>query len=180
MYGFIRIFAVIIIVLVFLFTAIGFMAPAETSFSISEQIGSPVTVVWRTLINDVKTPEWNAQVARINILGGSGYRDGAELNVFLRDAGKEVLTRAKIVSFVPEKKLVFLELPVSKKPLLRKQKRAYELKSLLDGSTELSVSISYETAGFITRVLDRLYLRGLLMNTHRMELRQLKRHIENL
>jgi len=156
------------------------VASDETSFTVSEQIGSPVTVVWRTLINQDKTPEWNNQISRIKIVNGKRYQKGTELIVFLQDGSQEVETRVEIISIVPEKKLVFLDIPGKKEPLLRSHQRAYQLKSLLDGSTELSVSISYKAAGFITRVFDRIYLRGFLMNAERSELLKLKRYIENL
>jgi uncharacterized protein YndB with AHSA1/START domain len=179
-YGLIRIIAVVIVLIVILFAVIGFTASDETEFIVSEQIGSPVTVVWRTLISSEKTPEWNRQISRVRNLTEKKYQNGTELVIYLRDADQEIEHRVKIVSFVPEKKLVFLDIPQKNKPLLRNFQREYQLKSLLDGSTELSVTIKYNAASFITRIFDRLYLRGSIMNMQRRELLELKRYIENL
>jgi len=178
-YTFFRFAAVFILIFFLLLCLLGLFGPGETSFSIGEQIGSPATVVWRTLINADKTAEWDNEISRIVISGGKRYGKNVELSFYLSGNRNEIAKKEKISGFDPEKGITFEEVPYQKKLLLKNHKRSYQLKSLLDGSTEIQVFVSYSAGSFITRALDRIYLKSHIMNKHRAHLRNLKRYIEN-
>ena len=180
MYNFFRIagFSFIIILLLLIF--VGLFTSGETQISLNEIIEGPPTVVWQTLIDVERTPEWDPGVAKIRIANEANLKKGAEIDFYAGIALDEIVYKERIVTFVPDKHIVFRDVNYKNKPLQKNYIRDYSLKSLLDGSTELSVTVHYTSGSLITRILDRIYLRGQTMSRYRSQLSGLKKYIENL
>ncbi len=180
MYTFLRIIGYSIIILLVLFSSIGFFASPETTFTINEIIESPSKIVWRTLIDIERVPEWDTAVAKIRISNGGVLNKNSEIDYYSGGEIDEIIYREKIIAFVPDKRIVYRDINHLKIPLQQNFIRDYTLKNLLDGSTELSVTVHYTCGSFVTRILDRLYLRGHTMTRHRRQISGLKSYIENL
>ena len=180
MYTLLRIIGFTFIVLLLLLGLVGLFSSPETQFSISEIIESPPTVVWGTLINVDRISEWDPGVVMLRISNAQSLKKDAEINYYSGGDIEEVVYKERITSFVPDKRIVFRDIKHKKIPLQKNFIREYTLKSLLDGSTELSVTVHYTCGSYITRILDRIYLRGHTMAKHRRQLHGLKSYIENL
>ena len=180
MYTLLRIIGFTFIVLLLLLGLIGFFTSPEIQFSISEIIESPPTVVWQTLINVDRVPEWDPGVAMIRISNAKSLKKDAEIDYYSGGDIDEIIYKERIITFVPDKRIVFRDINHKKIPLQKNFIRDYTLKALLDGSTELSVTVHYTCASYITRILDRIHLRGHTMAKQRRQLYGLKSYIENL
>ena len=180
MYIFLRTFSVLILILIVLFVLPGFFGSAQTQFTITEQIGSPVTVVWQTMTNKDKVPEWNRDISRLEISDEMGYKAGAELVTYFRASPQEIYGKNKLIKIIPEQQMVLRTVSDGKKSLLRQSEKDYRLKSLRDGSTEISLTVSYEPSGFMARAMDRLYLRSQLIDDYTTQLFELRKYIEKL
>jgi uncharacterized protein YndB with AHSA1/START domain len=158
----------------------GLVTSGETQFTLTEIIESPATVVWRTLIDLERIPEWDASVAKVQLANASVLKKGSEIDYYGGYNRQEIIYKERIVTFVPDKKIIFRDVNYRKIPLQSNYIRDYSLKSLLDGSTELSITVHYTCGSLITRIMERIYLRGHTMSKHRKQLNSLKRYIENL
>ena len=67
MYNFFRIVGFSFITILLLLIIVGLFTSAETQFTLNEIIESPPTVVWRTLIDVERTPDWDPGVEKIKI-----------------------------------------------------------------------------------------------------------------
>lgn len=179
MYNFFRIVGFSFITILLLLIIVGLFTSAETQFTLNEIIESPPTVVWRTLIDVERTPDWDPGVEKIRIASGANLKKGAEIDFYAGNALEEIIYKERIVTFVPDRHIVFRDVNYKKKPLQKNYIRDYSLKSLLDGSTELSVTVHYTSGSLITRILDRIYLHGHTMSRYRGQLSGLKKYIEN-
>jgi uncharacterized membrane protein len=64
--------------------------------------------------------------------------------------------------------------------MIRDYSQEYELKKLLDGTTEMTCRIFYRCPGFISRIYNRLYEQKVIENRSRDNIRRLKNYIEKI
>ena len=87
---------------------------------------------------------------------------------------------AEITKVEDDKSLTFARIGKHANPLLKEYQTSYNLKRLLDGTTEISVTISYSTVGFITKIFNQIYLRGRLGSRSERNLAMLRDSIEKM
>jgi len=180
MYQLIKLISIIMILFLFFLLMVGFVSTSYTSISCSEVIKSPTTVVWRTLIDHEKMPDWFGDIASAQIRGNSPLTKGSILRNYISANKPGMYYDVEITDFVPEKHLSFFEIGSKNKRLLRNYKSNFELKSLLDGTTEITYRVSYITSSFLTRIFNRLYLKKQIENKCIERLHKLKQGIEKV
>jgi uncharacterized membrane protein len=178
LFTFFRILGFVLIVIILLLVGVGLFSSPETRFTLNENIESPVTVVWRTLLDTDHIPGWISNSTKVEVTHMSQLKLNAEITYFVPAANNEVIYKERLVNFIPDKRITFRDIHAGKIPLQKNYIRDYQLKSLLDGSTEINATIQYTCNGIIPRILDRLYLRAANMATFREQLKYIKRHIE--
>jgi hypothetical protein len=87
---------------------------------------------------------------------------------------------AEITKFEDDKIFSFARTGSHVSPVLKEYQTEYTLKRLLDGTTEISVTISYRTVGFITKIYNQIYLRGKIGSSAERNLARLKDSIEKM
>ena len=175
-----RILAVIFILIGLFVTIIGITTPADTGFSHTEVILSPVPVVWQVLTDPDRMPRWQPDLIRVAAEPGGPPREGTILKVFSRSYDPGLYHQDKIIRLVPEKNLTLMRIRSEQNTVLRDFSRVYELKRLLDGTTEVTCRVFYRCPGFLSRVYNRLYQQRLLENRNRESIRRLKALIEKV
>ena len=78
-----------------------------------------------------------------------------------------------------DKKLILQRIGLNENPLLKNYQTSYNLKPLLDGTTEITIEISYQPASFVTRIYNQLLLKSSISNTCDKNLIALRDLIEN-
>jgi len=179
MSGLFKIIAVIYLSIIFITGFIGFFYSGTTTISSSSQIESPKTVVWRTLINPHKIPKWDTDIQHVKVEGRNLIRDGAIIFYYLNTPFAEVGLKEKVVYFNPEIKLSLLDILNKRSMLQNKFIKEFILKTLLDGSTEITLLTSYQSASFFVKIFDRIYLRRHIDYKSTKKLKYFKRLIEN-
>lgn len=180
MYTFFRVIGYTFIILLILFGIIGLFASPESQFSLNEIIESPATIVWRTMIDVDRISEWDPTGVSIRISNSSSLRKDSEIDYYANNISMEIIYKERVTGYIPDRRITYRDIIHRKIPLQQNFIRDYTLKSLLDGSTELSITVHYTCGSFITRILDRIYLRGYTMTKYRNQLNSLRNYIENL
>ena len=178
MYSILKIVYIIVICSILLFTAVGLLTGSETAFSHTEIINSPVTVVWRTMTNTERMPQWNEGLRRDE--ARRPLRKGSVIRCYRTSYGKGLFHEEKVDILNPESRISFIRVDKAPRPLLKNYFRYFELKKLRDGSTEVTYRLSYRSNSFLTRVFDKLYLSHALKSSSGRSLRNLKRIIEKV
>ena len=177
---FLKIFSIVLIATVLILIIVGILAPKNTYFTKTQIIKSPVSVVWRKLIDVENYPSWQLSVRKVVITDGSGSREGDILHIYMTDYDSTVYHEAKITKVEDDKSFTFSRTGKHVSPLLKEYQTSYSLKRLLDGTTEISVTISYQNRGFITKIYNQLFLRGNIGSDAERNLTMLKSSIEGM
>jgi hypothetical protein len=177
---FFKIFAIIIIALMIILVSIGIVARQNTYFSQTQIIKSPVSVVWGHLVDVTHYHEWQSEIRMVEFKSGSKIREGIILRFHLSDYDSSYFHEEKIVGLEDNKSIIFLRTGVNENPLLQNYKTNYTLKRLLDGTTELSVDVSYKAVGITSRIYNQLYYRSSLSNSYERNLSSLRDLIEKI
>jgi len=177
---FFKIFSIVIIATILILVIIGVMAPTNTYFTRTQIIKSPVSVVWRILVDVENYPSWQLSVNKVVLKNGSYPGEGKILCFYMTDYNTDVFHEAEITKYEDDKAFTYVRIGVNVSSLLKEYQTAYSLKRLLDGTTEVSVITSYRTIGFITKIYNQIYLRGKLGTHSDRNLRRLKDSIEKM
>lgn len=172
--------AVLILVLLLVFVSLGVSGASKSRFTVTQQVNSPVTVVWQALTNPDKIAQWNADLARVEVPENIDLKVGTEYVSYLNADKDRVFSREKVTKIDPDQQLTLQTVTGTKKSLLNNFEKEYRFKSLLDGSTEIAVTISYQPAGYFARAMDRIYIQGRMSERYSRQLLNLKRFIEKL
>ncbi len=176
----IRIFSVVIIASILILVVIGILAPKNTYFTKTQIIKSPISVVWRKIIDIENYPTWQSSVKMVVLKNGSYLSEGKILRFYMADYDTAIFHEAEITKYEDDKTFTYARTGANKSPLLKEYQTSYSLKRLLDGTTEISVTVSYRTIGFITKIYNQIFLRGKLGAHSERNLALLKDSIEKM
>lgn len=174
----VKIFAVIFLASLIVMISIGILAPKNTYLSRTQVIKSPVSVVWRQLINTTNYISWQANLEKVLLNKGEQLWEGAKVRYFMKNYDVSIFHEEQVVLIESDKKLTFERTGLNENPLLRDYQTSFNLKPLLDGTTELTVEITYRPASFVTRIYNQLYLKETIGNTWKDNLIALREIIE--
>jgi uncharacterized membrane protein len=177
---FIKILSIIIIATILILVIVGILAPRNTYFTKTQIIKSPTSVVWRKLMDIENYPTWQPRVKKVDLNEGSIPAQGKTLQFYLTEYDSTIFHEAEITKLEDDNTFAFSRKGRYASPLLNGYNTTYSLKGLLDGTTEISVSISYNTVGFITKIYNQIYLRGKLGSQVERNLNMLKSSIEKM
>jgi len=177
---FFKIFAIIIIVVILILLIIGILAPKNTYFTKTQIIKSPVSVVWRKLVDVDNYPTWQFSVKRAEIINGSTLGKDKNIRFYMADYDSTMYHEAQITKYEDDKTFAFSRTGNNVSPFLKEYQTSYTLKRLLDGTTEISVTISYKTIGIITQIYNQIFLRSKLGSQAERNLTLLKNSIEEM
>jgi len=159
---------------------IGIMAPKNTYFTKTQIIKSPISVVWRKLIDVENYPTWQTSVKTVVLNNGLSPSEGDILHFYMADYDTATFHEAEITKLEDDKTFTYIRTGAHESPLLKEYQTSYNLKRLLDGTTEISVTISYSTIGFITKIYNQIYLRGKIGSRADRNLAMLRDSIEKM
>jgi hypothetical protein len=137
-------------------------------------------VVWRKIIDVQNYPEWQSSVKKVTVKDGQAVIQGKTLQFFMTDYDNAIFHEAEITKLEVDKIFAFKRKGSRVSPLLEEYLTTYSLKRLLDGTTEVSVTISYNSRGFITKIYNQIFLRGNLGSEADRNLIMLKDSIEKM
>ncbi len=175
-----RILAVLLVIIGLLFTVVGMTTPVDTGFSITEVILSPNQRVWHILTDPDRMPQWQAGLERITTDRKGELAEGMILRVYTRQYDPGLFHEDKIIRFTPEKNLTLMRIISEQNTVIRDFSQVYELKRLLNGTTELTCRIFYRCPGFLSRIYNRLHKQKIIQDQSRNNIRRLKALIENI
>jgi uncharacterized membrane protein len=177
---FFKIFSIVIIATIFILVVIGILAPKSTYFTKTQIIKSPISVVWRKLVDVENYPTWQPSIKRVEIKNGSTLSQGKNLRFYMAEYDSTVYHETEIIKYENDKTFTFARTGNNVSPLLKEYQTTYSLKRLLDGTTEISVTISYQTIGLITKIYNQVLLRGRFISRSERNLALLKYSIEQM
>ena len=119
-----------------------------------------IEVVWRKLKDVENYPTWQSSVRKVVLKGGTRITEESILQFYMNDYDSTTYHEAKITKIEDDKSFTFARTGTNTSPLLKDYQTSYNLKRLLDGTTEISVTIAYRTNGFITKIYNQLFLRS--------------------
>jgi uncharacterized membrane protein len=180
MHTILRILAILIFMILVFLIFIGLVAEPETQISCTEIINSPVTIVWQILTNPDQMPDWYDHAYRVELEGKNSIEKDAVLNLYFSRSRDSNFNKIKVENFVIEKHLSLKKIGEGSTNLLKDYKQDFKLKSLLDGTTEVTCQISYRPATFFTRIFNKLLLQKELDNQCSDMLSKLKLVIEKV
>ena len=146
-----------VLFLIFLVVSIilGLFVRPNTYFTRAVVIESPINVVWRHLLDHNNYQIWQKGVKRVVLNSGTELWEGAVLRFHYMDYEGNISHEERIAQLEPDNQIVFLREGLNENPLLKNFKTTYLIKRLQDGSTEITVSVSYSTSGFVTRIYNQ-------------------------
>jgi len=159
---------------------VGLTAEPETQISCTEIINSPVTIVWQILTDPDRMPEWYDQAFRVELDGKNPMEKNAVLILYYSRSRESNFNKVKVENFDAEKQLSLKKSDAGSTYLLKDYKQDFKLKSLLDGTTEITCHLSYQPATFFTRIFNKLFLQKKLDNQCSAMLHKLKLVIEKV
>ena len=154
-----KLFSIIFITCMVLLIIVGLFVKPVTYITRTVVIESPATVVWRHLLEYNGYQSWQKGVKKVILIKGDKIREGATLRIYHTDQPKEIAHEERVVKLDDENQISFLREGLNENPLLRDFQTTYLIKRLLDGTTEITVTISYRTSGFVTRIYNQIFLR---------------------
>ena len=140
-----KISAIIIIVLLLTILIIGIFAPSKTYFTKTLIIKSPMSVVWRNIVDVENYSAWQVGIKDVEIDDGNMPAVNKTLRFYLSDYDSSLFHEETISALENDRLITFLRKGINENPLLKEFQTSYSLKRLLDGTTEVSVAISYST-----------------------------------
>ena len=173
-----RILAILFILIGLFVTIIGMTTPAEQGFSYTEVILSPVPVVWQVLVDPDRMPVWQTALTKVRTKRRGPLEEGMVLQSYARWYDPGLYHEEKIVRLTPEKNLTLMRMDSDQNSILRDFSQIYELKRLLDGTTEVTFRVFYRCPGILSRIYNRLYHQKIIENRSRENIRRLKALIE--
>lgn len=180
MYHILKLLALLFLLTLIFLVIIGLTAKRESSVICTEIIRSPTTVVWQILTDPDKMPQWYGGIEKVELEKRLPIEKNVILRLFDRKLGYGKYYEFRIEDFVLEKQISLLRIGSRSNKLLQDYKQDFQLKSLLDGTTEISHKISYQSATFLTRIFSKLYLQKELQNQGIERLHKLKQVIEKV
>jgi uncharacterized membrane protein len=177
---FIKIFSIIIMATILILVIVGILAPRNTYFTRTQIIKGPISVVWRNLTDVENYPTWQLAVRNVVLKDGRKLREGSILQFYMADYDPGIYHETEITKFEEGKLFTYIRTGTHVNPLLKEYQVSYSLKRLLDGTTEISVTISYHTYGFFTKIYNQLFLHSKLGSQAERNLGRLKSSIEKL
>jgi len=123
-------------------------------------IESPTTVVWRHLLEYNSYQDWQKGVKKVVLNKGDELWEGATLRFYHIDQEREISHEERVVKIDANSQISFRRDGLNENPLLQDFQTTYLVKRLLDGTSELTIRISYHTSGFVTRIYNQLFLRA--------------------
>jgi uncharacterized protein YndB with AHSA1/START domain len=159
---------------------VGILAPKDTHFTKTQIIKGPISVVWRQLTDVENYPVWQLSVRRVVLKDGLTPGEGNIIQFYMTDYDSTIYHEAEITKVEDDKSFTFARTRSTISPLLKEYQTSYSLKRLLDGTTEISVTTSYNTVGFITKIYNQIYLRGKLGSRAERNLTMLRNSIEKM
>ena len=178
MQSILRTLAIILIGFILLCFVIGFTNEPQTEFHYTQVVNSPSTIVWQTLTNPRHMSEWMQEVRVVT--GPSQPHKAALYRFYFQDYDTHAFHEEKVDIYNPENRISFLRVENRNKPLLSSYLKLYELKPLRDGTTEITIKLSYRSNSFLTIVYDRLYLRERIKNQVKLDLENLRKKLEKV
>lgn len=137
-------------------------------------------VVWQILTDPDQMPQWYGEVERVELEKRQPVDKDVVLRLYDPKLGNGKYYEVKVTEFIPEKHISLLKIGLGSNKLLRDYKQDFQLKTLLDGTTEITHKISYHSATFFTCIFSKLYLQKELKNRGIERLRRLKQVIEKV
>jgi uncharacterized membrane protein len=180
MYNILRILAIIILLILIFLIFVGLVAEPQTHISCTEIINSPVTIVWQIITDPEKLPDWYDQVLKVEIESKNPIAKDVVLRLYHSRSGEKNFHEVRVEEFILEKQLSLMRIKSEGNTLLKEYKQDFRLKSLLDGTTEVTHNISYQPATFFTRIFNKLFLQKELRNQCSEMLQKLKQVIEKV
>ena len=177
---FVKIFSIVLLATILILIVVGILAPKNTYFTKTQIIKSPTSVVWRKLKDIENYPIWQSSVRKVVLKGGTRLTEESILQFYMNDYDSTTYHEAKITKIEDDKSFTFARTGTNTSPLLKDYQTSYNLKRLLDGTTEISVTISYRTNGFLTKIYNQLFLRSSLGSQAERNLTRLKSSIESM
>jgi len=175
-----KISSIIIIVLLLATLIIGILAPSKTYFTRTLIIKSPMSVVWRHIIDVENYSAWQAGIKGVEIENGNIPAVNKTLRFYLSDYDSSLFHEETITALENDRLITFLRKGINENPLLKEFQTSYTLKRLMDGTTEVSVAISYSTRSLMIKIYNQLYLRMALGNKLENNLIRLGNLCENI
>lgn len=179
MIKFAKFLASIILLSLLVSISIGIFAPRNIYLSRTQVIKSPVNVVWRQLISIENYAAWHNELKKVTLNKGEQLWEGATLRYFMKTYENGVFHEEQVVKIETDKSLTMERTGINENPLLNNYTTSYNLKPLLDGTTEITVEITYQPASFVTKIYSQLYLKGSIANICQKNLLALSELIES-
>ncbi len=177
---FFKIFSIIIIVLILILVVIGILAPKNTYFTRTQIIKSPISMVWRKVVDVENYQTWQSSVKKVELKSGLTPGEGKNLRFYMTNYDSSVFHEVEILKYENDKTFTFARTGKNVIPFLKGYQTSYSLKRLLDGTTEISVTVSYQTIGILTKIYNQIFLRGKLGSQYSRNLAMLKSSIEEM
>jgi uncharacterized membrane protein len=162
------------------FFMIALVSTSETQISYTKVIKSPNAIVWRTLLNLEKMPQWNGDLNKSELEKGDLLKVGAVIKSYLNAKDDNLYYREEIIELISEKNLALLRIMDSQSNHLTKHRLDFQLKPLLDGSTEVTLLLSYRVNSVIMKIYNAFYLKRVLESKVTNRLDRFKQIIENV
>ena len=167
----------ILILLGFLFI-IGIISSAETNITSSIVIERPSNLVWQKICDVNKMSDWRTNIAGPKLLNTEPLEKNSIIQYYWQNSNKPIIQEEKVVEFKPEKILSLRLAGDPEKMLILNMVVSFEIKPLLDGTTELTSNISYKSKSFLTRIYNQVIMRRNLSRDNELTLKNLKHIIE--
>ncbi len=177
---FLKIIAITIIIILVTVLSIGVLAPSKTYFTRTLIIKIPLSVVWRHILDVENYPDWQVGTGNVEINKGKVLAVNKTLRFYLTDYDSLVFHEETITALENDRLITFLRRGINENPLLNEFQTSYTLKRLLDGTTEVSVSVSYYTSSLMAKIYNQLLLRMTLGNRYEENLVQLRNLCEDI
>jgi hypothetical protein len=156
------------------------LAPKNTYFTKTQIIKSPVAVVWRNLVDVDNYPAWQFSLKKAVIINGSTLDKDKHIRFYMTDYDSTMYHESQITNYEEDKTFTLTRTGNNISPFLKDYQTSYSLKRLLDGTTEISITVSYKTIGIITQIYNQIYLRSNLGSLSEQNLTMLKNSIEGM
>lgn len=166
--------------MIVILVVIGMLAPNNTYFTKTQIIESPISVVWRKVVDVENYPTWQSSVKKVELQDRLTLGEGNKLRFYMMTYDSSVYHEVEILKFEDDKTFAFERTGKNVVPFLKEYQTSYNLKKLLDGTTEISVTVSYQTIGIITKIYNQIILRGKLGSQYSENIALLKSSIEKM
>ena len=137
-------------------------------------------MVWRKIVDFENYQTWQSSVKKVELQSGLTPGEGKNLRFYMVNYDSSVYHEEEIIKYENDKTFTFARTGKNVVPFLKEYQTSYSLKRLLDGTTEISVTVSYQTVGIITKISNQIFSRGKLGSQYSRNLDTLKSSIEKM